>query len=74
VVLGVLAGVVLGNGVYFAGGMTAMAIEHAASSRMPAGIAQSLATAGALSIFAIARSRTVDARRRVGWVGQWLRS
>ena len=32
-----LAGVVLGNGVHCAGGMTAMAIEHAASSRMPAG-------------------------------------
>jgi hypothetical protein len=47
VVLGVLAGVVLGNGVHAAGGMTAVAIEHAASSRMPAGIAQSLATAGA---------------------------
>jgi hypothetical protein len=45
-VVGVLAGVVLGNGVHCAGGMTAMAIEHAASSRMPAGIAQSLATAG----------------------------
>ncbi len=32
-----LAGVVLGNGVHCAGGMTAMAIEHAASFRMPAG-------------------------------------
>ncbi|HEX2291207.1 MAG TPA: hypothetical protein VHH53_13660, partial [Pseudonocardiaceae bacterium] len=32
-----LAGVVLGNGVHCAGGMTAMAIEDAASSRMPAG-------------------------------------
>ena len=37
VVVGMLAGVVLGNGVHCAGGMTAMAIEHAASSRMPAG-------------------------------------
>lgn len=40
--VGVLAGVVLGNGVHCAGGMTAMAIKHAASSRMPASIAQSL--------------------------------
>ena len=36
--LGVLAGVVLGNGVHRAGGMTAMTIKHAASSRMPASI------------------------------------
>jgi hypothetical protein len=43
----VLVGVVVGNGVHCAGGMTAMAIEHAASSRLRAGIAQSLATAGA---------------------------
>jgi hypothetical protein len=42
----VLAGVVLGNGVHCAGDMTAMAIKHAASSRLPAGIVQSLATAG----------------------------
>lgn len=34
--------VVVGNDVYCAGGMTAMAVEHAASSRMPAGIVQSL--------------------------------
>ena len=47
VVLGVLAGVVLENGTHAADGMTAVAIEHAASSRMPAGIARSLATAGA---------------------------
>jgi hypothetical protein len=37
VVVGMLVGVVLGDGVHCAGGMTAMAIEHAASSRMPAG-------------------------------------
>ena len=51
VVLGALAGVVLGNGVHAAGSMTAMAIEHAASSRIPAGIAQSLATAGASVLY-----------------------
>jgi hypothetical protein len=39
VVLGVLVGVVLGNGVHAAGGMTAVAIEHAGSSPMPPGIA-----------------------------------
>ena len=37
VVVRMLAGVVFGNGVHCAGGMTDMAIEHAASSRMPAG-------------------------------------
>jgi hypothetical protein len=46
VVVGVLAGVVLGNGVHCAGGMTVMAIKHAVSSRLSAGIAQSLATVG----------------------------
>jgi hypothetical protein len=46
VVVGLLAGVVLGNGVHRADGMTAMAIEHAASSRMPAGM-PGACTAGA---------------------------
>jgi hypothetical protein len=36
-VVGVLAGVVLRNRVHCVGGVTAMAIEHAASSRMSAG-------------------------------------
>jgi hypothetical protein len=46
-VVGVLAGVVLENGAHRAGGRTAVAIEHAAGSRLLAGVAQSLATAGA---------------------------
>lgn len=48
---GVLAGGVLGNGVHAADGMTAVAIEHAASSRMLAGIARSLAIAGASVLY-----------------------
>ena len=37
VVVGMLAGVVVRDGVHCAGGMTPMSIEHAANSRMPAG-------------------------------------
>jgi hypothetical protein len=45
VVVGVLTGVVLGNGVHCAGGMTARAIGHAASSRSRL-TSPSVATAG----------------------------
>jgi hypothetical protein len=46
VVVGVLAGVVLGNGMHGAGGMSAMVIEHAGSSHVPAGIAQAVPRRG----------------------------
>jgi hypothetical protein len=64
VVVGVLAGVVLGNGVHCVGGMTAMVIERAASSCMPAGIAQSVATAGAQRPVPRAWTRRLIARNR----------